>query len=196
MNSSAYQRSSVPVKADSGDPENRNYAYQNQKRLDFESMRDSLLFVSGLLDLTEGGTASGEAIDFKFRRRGIYGKIDRLNLPEQLRTFDFPDPNTASVDRSTTTTPAQSLFLLNHQLLQSCAEGLVQKAEKRAGTDDIAIVRAMAELVWQRELDTMETSDIRNFLSESGLKTPEERRKALISIAQSFLISNEFHFID
>jgi hypothetical protein len=42
----------------------------------------------------------------------------------------------------------------------------------------------------------METSDIRNFLSESGLKTPEERRKALISIAQSFLISNEFHFID
>jgi predicted nuclease of restriction endonuclease-like RecB superfamily len=80
--------------------------------------------------------------------------------------------------------------------LQSCAEGLVQKAEKRAGTDDIAVVRAMAELVWQRELDAMETSDIRNFLSESGLKTPEERRKALISIAQSFLISNEFHFID
>jgi hypothetical protein len=196
MNSSAYQRSSVPVKADSGDPENRNYAYQNQKRLDFESMRDSLLFVSGLLDLTEGGTATGEAIDFKFRRRGIYGKIDRLNLPEQLRTFDFPDPNTASVDRSTTTTPAQSLFLLNHPLLQSSAEGLVQKAEKRAGTDDIAIVRAMAEHVWQRELDAMETSDIRNFLSESGLKTPEERRKALISIAQSFLISNEFHFID
>ena len=196
MHSSAYQRSSVPAQAESGDPENRNYAYQNQKRLDFETMRDSLLFVSGLLDLNEGGPAAGEAIDFKFRRRGIYGKIDRLNLPEQLRSFDFPDPNTAAVDRSTTTTPAQSLFLMNHPLLQSCAEGLVQRAEKTAGTDDIAIARAMAELVWQRDLDAMETIDIRNFLSESSLKTPEDRRKVLVTIAQSFLISNEFHFID
>ena len=196
IHSSAYQRSSVPAQAESGDPENRNYAYQNQKRLDFETMRDSLLFVSGLLDLNEGGPAAGEAIDFKFRRRGIYGKIDRLNLPEQLRTFDFPDPNTSAVDRSTTTTPAQSLFLMNHPLLQSCAEGLVQRAEKTAGTDDIAIARAMAELVWQRDLDAMETIDIRTFLSESSLKTPEDRRKALVTIAQSFLISNEFHFID
>ena len=85
---------------------------------------------------------------------------------------------------------------MNHPLLQSCAEGLVQRAEKTAGTDDIAIARAMAELVWQRDLDAMETIDIRTFLSESSLKTPEDRRKALVTIAQSFLISNEFHFID
>ncbi|MFM7131224.1 MAG: PSD1 and planctomycete cytochrome C domain-containing protein, partial [bacterium] len=108
MTSHAYMRSSIrDMRSSETDPENRLLAYQNVKRLDFESMRDSMLAVSGMLDPRMGGPSSHEAIDFKFRRRGLYGRIDRLNLPEQLRTFDFPDPNTASVERSITTTPPQ-----------------------------------------------------------------------------------------
>lgn len=196
MKSKAYQRSSVPVQAESGDPENRNYAYQNQKRLDFETMRDSILFVSGLLDPVSGGPSVGESVDFKFRRRGIYGKIDRLNLPEQLRTFDFPDPNTASVERSTTTTPAQSLFLMNHPLLQSCAKSFLKRAEKISEPNEMAIARCMAQLAWQRQLDATELSEIQSYLRASISNKPEEHRKSMIALAQSFLISNEFHFID
>jgi len=197
MASQAYQRSTLPTEGESGDPENRLYAYQNQKRLDFETMRDSLLFISGLLDGSAGGPASGELIDSKFRRRGIYGRIDRLNLPEQLRTFDFPDPNTAAVDRSTTTTPAQSLFLMNHPLLQACAEGLLVRAEKLSPGQPAEQAHVMARLAWQRELTPDEFNEIRQFLAEPRMgHSPEAQRKRMISLAQLFLISNEFQFID
>ena len=197
MASRAYQRSSLPPAGESGDPENRLYAYQNQKRLDFETLRDSLLFISGLLDTSAGGPAVGESIDFKFRRRGIYGKIDRLNLPEQLRTFDFPDPNTAAVDRSTTTTPAQSLFLLNHPLLQACAEGLLQRAELEKPDNPMEQARVMARLAWQRELEPDEAREISQFLADTATQNSTvARRKRLTALAQSVLISNEFHFID
>ena len=174
MASQAYQRSALPPEGESGDPENRLYAYQNQKRLDFETMRDSLLFISGLLDDSAGGPASGELIDSKFRRRGIYGRIDRLNLPEQLRTFDFPDPNTAAVDRSTTTTPAQSLFLMNHPLLQACAEGLLVRAEKLSPGQPAEQARVMARLAWQRELAPDEFTEIRQFLGEPRTRSPTQ----------------------
>lgn len=199
MTSRAYMRSSYDFNSNAIDPENKLLSHQNSKRLDFESMRDSILAVSGLLDTKMGGPATGETIDFKFRRRGIYGRIDRLNLPEQLRTFDFPDPNTAAVERSTTTTPAQSLFLLNHPLVQAAAEGLVNRAIGNTNKPDQLqnVISEMAKLTWQRELDGQELDEIKRFVGfESNSGNPDSMRKKLISIAQMLLISNEFHFID
>ncbi|MFM7128430.1 MAG: DUF1553 domain-containing protein, partial [bacterium] len=182
------------------DPVNRLLAYQNVKRLDFESMRDSLLAVSGMLDPRMGGPASQEAIDFKFRRRGLYGRIDRLNLPEQLRTFDFPDPNTAAVERSITTTPSQSLFLLNHPLLRAAAEALVARVDTGPTSNsnpENSAISAMAWLAWQRELSADELRELSNYLGLNSSSTDKvSAQEKLVSLAQAMLIANEFQFID
>jgi mono/diheme cytochrome c family protein len=195
MMSRAFRRSTLgsdDASARSADVQNRFLSNFPVRRTDFETMRDSLLFVSGLLDTRSGGPADGQSTDPKFRRRTIYGKIDRLNLAEQFRVFDFPDPNASAAERSITTTPGQSLYLMNHPLMRSCAEGLANRVRSMGAADDLDAARLMARIVWQRSLTADETAEIVEFLKVADTD-PGERRTAL---AQSFLMSNEFHFTD
>jgi hypothetical protein len=195
MMSRAYRRSVLT--SESGDqfakdPRNQQLAWFPLRRADFETMRDSALFVSGLLDTSIGGPPAGSATDAGFRRRVIYGRIDRLNLPEQFRTFDFPEANALAVERATTTTPGQALFLMNHPLLRMCAEGLVDRVTEPSGHDDLAVADAMARIVWQRGLTPAERGEIAAFLAAE----PGARRDRLVALGQLFLMSNEFHFSD
>ncbi len=195
MMSQAYRRSALPSEAGerlAKDPANRYLAWYPMRRSDYETMRDSALFVSGLLDTTLGGPAAGSATDAGFRRRVIYGRIDRLNLPEQFRTFDFPEANALAVERATTTTPGQALFLMNHPLLRTCAEGLVDQVAGSGGPDDVSTAQAMARIVWQRGLTQAERDEIVAFLASE----PGSRRERLVALGQLFLMSNEFHFSD
>jgi len=195
MLSQAFRRSALP--SESGDrlakdPGSRYLAWFPVRRADYETMRDSALFVSGLLDTTIGGPPSGSATDAGFRRRVIYGRIDRLNLPEQFRTFDFPEANALAVERATTTTPGQALFLMNHPLLRTCAEGLVDRVSGLSGETDLSVAEAMARKVWQRGLSPAEREEIAAFLTAE----PGARRERLVALGQLFLMSNEFHFSD
>ena len=57
LNSSTYQQSSsVSEKAAELDPENRLWSHFAVRRLDAEEVRDAMLFVSGQLDRTMGGS--------------------------------------------------------------------------------------------------------------------------------------------
>src|SRR5690606_17865208 len=87
------------------DPENRLLWKMNRQRLDFEGLRDSLLLVSGNLDLKMGGQAVDIASESPTPRRTIYGHIDRQNLPGIFRTFDFANPDASSAQRFYTTVP-------------------------------------------------------------------------------------------
>jgi hypothetical protein len=60
------------------------------RRLDFESLRDSLLLASGDLDLTPGGRPADLLTS---PRRTVYTRVDRQFLPGVLRTFDFANPD-------------------------------------------------------------------------------------------------------
>jgi hypothetical protein len=94
MLSATYQQSSEddPQRI-AKDPENRLLSRINRTRLDFESMRDSLLFASGDLDFKMGGRAV-EMFKAPFaKRRSIYGLVDRQFLPSTFRTFDFANPD-------------------------------------------------------------------------------------------------------
>src|SRR5206468_1391311 len=75
------------------DPDNRLLSHQNHRRLDFESLRDSLLAVSGKLDTSPGG----KPVDlFKApfsTRRSIYGLIDRTSFSGTMRAFDVASPD-------------------------------------------------------------------------------------------------------
>ncbi|MCU0878530.1 MAG: PSD1 and planctomycete cytochrome C domain-containing protein [Pirellulaceae bacterium] len=109
------------------DPENRLLWRMNPRRLSFEQMRDAALATSGELDLARGGKAT-DLFAADFRRRTLYGQVDRQFLPGTLRVFDFANPDLHIPQRSDTTVPQQALFFLNDKLLLERARQLAARA--------------------------------------------------------------------
>lgn len=79
------------------------------RRLEAESIRDAILFVSGESD----ATMFGPSVDGKSTRRSLYVRTQRNNLDPLLSVFDAPEPNTTRGVRDATNVPAQSLMFLN-----------------------------------------------------------------------------------
>jgi hypothetical protein len=129
--SATYRQSSeVRPKAAAVDAENRLLWRANRRRLDLESLRDSLLAVAGRLDDKMGGP-SVSITDAPFStRRSVYGYIERQNLPAFFRTFDFANPNTHTPERPLTTAPQQALFLMNSPFTIEQAAYLATRSEK------------------------------------------------------------------
>jgi len=131
--SDAYRRSSAGpadaaqiAKANQLDPENRLLWRMNQRRLTFEEMRDSLLVATGTLDRSAGGKA-GDLFSAGFKRRTLYGSIDRQFFPTALRMFDFANPDLHIPQRNDTTVPQQALFFMNHPLMVGHAQSLAAR---------------------------------------------------------------------
>lgn len=122
MLSSTYQMASGNVEG-----ENRLMEQFPVRRLDAESLRDSILAVSGRLDAALGGKAF-PLEDTKQTRRTIYGYVSRRRTDTMLNLFDFPNPNATSEKRVNTDVPLQRLFLLNSSLMADSAEALDKKA--------------------------------------------------------------------
>jgi hypothetical protein len=101
------------------DPGNQWLSHMRVRRLDAESIRDSLLQIAGGLREEAGGPGVGES---DMQRRSIYLEVRRSRLHAFLGVFDTPQPFTAFGRRDVTTVPAQSLTLLNGPLAGSCAE--------------------------------------------------------------------------
>jgi hypothetical protein len=127
--SSTYAMASVPADAlaEEKDPENALLHRMNLKRLEGEAIRDSILAVSGRLDLTAGGpsvpvfmtafmegrgkSASGP-LDGN-GRRSVYISIKRNFLSPMMLAFDTPIPFNTMGRRNVSNVPAQSLVLMN-----------------------------------------------------------------------------------
>src|SRR5207248_8922830 len=126
MLSRVYALSSEDIPANSAvDPDDRLLWRANWQRMDAETMRDSLLFVAGNLDLE----ADGPPVPFteKNRRRAVYGFISRRKLDPMLALFDFPNPNSSSEQRVVTNVPLQRLFMMNSTFVEEQAAGLVKR---------------------------------------------------------------------
>ena len=185
LNSSTWARSGlIPAGAMEKDPENRLWTHRPARRNDFESLRDSMLAVSGRLDTTVGGPSSR---DMDAPRRTLYLHIDRLQVPALLRNFDFPSPDATSPRRDQTTTPLQALWLMNHPFGMACAEALAKKAGDPSKPD--AWIAAMYRFALQRVPEGQEVSSLKEFLGRQGAD-------GAIRAAQAMLASNEFSFVD
>jgi len=125
MLSRTYQLSS---KTDSSnyvqDPENKFLWKQNRRRLEAEAIRDSILSISGELEITKGGpsirpgTKTEYGYKFDTLRRSIYYPVFRNTLPEIMQVFDFADPNLVTGSRTTSSVPTQALFLMNNPFVR------------------------------------------------------------------------------
>jgi hypothetical protein len=120
VTSKSWQLSSIPTpQARQTDPDNRWLSHANLHRLEAESIRDSLLVVSGGLDPTPYGPPVGGDTS----RRSIYVAVRRNSLDPFLRAFDFPEPFSTAGRRDTTNVPAQSLTLMNDpQVIRSARD--------------------------------------------------------------------------
>ena len=98
------------------DPENRLLWRANRRRLDVEALRDSLLFVSGNLDLMPGGRRTARPTEN--HRRTVYGFVSRRKLGRDAVAVRFSQPNSYQrAARSTTNVPLQRLFFMNSGLV-------------------------------------------------------------------------------
>lgn len=132
MLSATYQqRSEIRPDCQREDPENRLIWRQNRRRLDFESMRDSMLFVARNLDETRAGRSVDITSDNYSNRRTVYGFIDRQNLDPIFRIFDLASPNASTPQRFVTTVPQQALFLMNSRFLNDQARMLAEHTKDR-----------------------------------------------------------------
>jgi mono/diheme cytochrome c family protein len=128
----------------------------NRRRLDFEAMRDSLLAVSGGIDMALGGHPV-EMTTYPFTtRRSIYGFVERQNLPGIFRTFDFANPDATSPQRFTTTVPQQALFMINSPFVVGRARELVKRPEFSGARETHARIRALYRRAYQRDPTTGE----------------------------------------
>lgn len=197
------------------DSDNRLLWRANRRRLDVEALRDSLLYVSGNLDMTVGGPSAELTDDFK--RRTVYGKVSRFRLNSLLALFDFPNPSLTSEQRNVTNVPTQRLFFLNSDLVWHQAGFLAERLGAGSDVGNEAKIRKAYRLLFGREATEAEVrlgiEFLRDEHSESGenradvdvelisdiTQTHIQRQAARISAwqqyAQVLLSSNDFLFV-
>lgn len=137
---------------------------QNRRRLDADALRDSMLAVSGELNLKMGGrgffpTVSSEALEGlsrkgaewtpstpdEQRRRTVYMFLKRALLMPLLTTFDFGDTTQPLGQRDVTIVPTQALTLLNNDFVHERAAGLAERVERDTqGAVEGQVTRAWA----------------------------------------------------
>ncbi len=210
--SRAYQLSSS---ADSvsrqTDPTNRWLWRFQRRRLQAEELRDSLLLMSGDLDLTPGGPHPFPPIpswgfsqhnpfdvNYDSRKRSLYLMTQRIKRNPFLALFDGADPNSSTGKRESTTTPSQALFLMNdpfvHQQTIKMAQGLLEK-----NLDQIECLKQLLIIAYSRPATEFELSNARKFLDRYGAELPagsDRNALSLAAYARAMLSSNEFLFVD
>ncbi len=157
--------SSASPLSDQNDPANRWFSHMSVRRLPAESIRDSLLAVSGRLDPQMYGKSTMVHITPYMRgnrspqgtgpldgdgRRSIYTEIRRNHLSAFLAAFDKPVPFMAIGKRTISNSPSQSLILLNdpfvHEQATIWAEQLLELADNDDRRLSAAYLQAFARL--------------------------------------------------
>lgn len=186
------------------DADNRYYWRANLRRLEFEPLRDSLLFVASRLsfDRPEGvqvagiggksnKTSASSLLDLDDACRTIYLPILRSRLPDSYGTFDFPDPCQIVGQREVTTVAPQALFFMNNQLVSSCAAEVVDGLAKSALANDAARVNALYLRLLGRPATGEEIREAATLL-QALTSSADERWATLV---QALLCSAPFRYV-
>ena len=191
MNSSTYRQSAGS--ADGGnwvergrraDPFNRLLWRFPPRRLEGETVRDSALAVSGLLNDRVGGPSvfpplpggtpeprggwETTEVPSDHRRRSVYIFV-RRNVPyPMLDSFDFPDTHESCAMRNQTTTAPQALAMLNGEEPAEWARAFAQRVLSIAGSDLTRQVETAYQLAYSRSPDPSEEDTVMTFLDRQS----------------------------
>jgi hypothetical protein len=195
MLSATYQLSGdyseVNAKAD---PDNRLLWCANLRRLDAESLRDSLLFVSGTLDERIGGPPE-DLNQANNKKRTVYGRINRGGPNRMLLLFDFPDPNISGDQRSVTNVPLQGLFFMNSDLVWRQAGLFVKRLGSDESETDTTRIHRAYRLLYGRQATEAELQRGLRFLNDSSAGA-SGKQSAWQQYAQALLSCGESYYIN
>jgi mono/diheme cytochrome c family protein len=153
------------------DPENKLLWRANLRhRLELESLRDSILAVSGKLDRKAGGPAT--PISDTNYRRSVYLTVSRTRLDGTMALFDFPDPNATADERPVTAGPLQGLYFLNSQFVASQADALDERLKNEVGEQPDARIRRAYALLFGRTPDQQELKLGLEYVAAGGKAWP------------------------
>ena len=203
MRSQAYRQGAVEnAHSRQVDPENQLLWRMPRRRLDFESMRDSMLSTCDELDVTMGGAPIDLNASPAVPRRSVYGFVNRDIIANLMSTFDTANPNACTAKRPETTVPQQTLFALNSDFIQDRAVRLALLTKQmNLATDDERIV-AMIRRTLCRNPTAAEVAHAKNFLQDASANIPTaigvtaDPDRNWILLAHALLASNEFTFLD
>jgi hypothetical protein len=123
--------------------------------------------------------------------------VDRQNLPDVYRAFDFAVPDQCVERRPRTTVPQQALFALNSPFVMEQARALVAHEEIVAARRPAQRVEALFRRVLARLPTEVESESALNFVEVvSAEDNPKDGLSPWEQFAQVLLISNEAMFID
>jgi hypothetical protein len=221
--SSAWQQASG-WRNDAGkkDEENRLLWRQNYRRLEAEPIRDSILAVSGKLNLQMGGpsvypklpvsdligevyagNAWGKSDEAQADRRTVYVFVKRSLQVPMLEAFDVADPNAVCPVRNNTTVAPQALSLMNNEFVLEQARYLAERLKKECGTSLPKRVDRAFRLTLGRSPTSAELSKSLAFLnrqrsvvSKSSSPTTSSADSALADFCQALFNLNEFLYVD
>jgi hypothetical protein len=181
MLSATYQQSAAAApELLAADPENRLLARMNHKRLEYEAIRDGVLFVTDQL-------APGRSAEKGRRARTLYEPVERKQPTDMMAMFDGPDPRVIATERAETTTAPQALFLLNNRFMLDAAARLAQLIQKDARlTDDLARIEHLYLRLFTRKPNAEEIEIGKSFLAGGQWA----------AYCQLLLCTNEFVYVD
>lgn len=183
------------------DADNRWLWRMRPHRLEAETIRDMALAVSGTLNPQVGGPPYQDFKTFNFNsqffemidpetpdahRRTIYRTWIRSGRSSLLDALDCPDPSTTAPRRAVTTTPVQSLALLNNSFMLRMAETLAARLEREVPGDRRGQIDRLFWLAYSRALRESETETLIEFANQYGLS----------ALCRAVINSNEFVFAE
>lgn len=150
---------------DLADPGNRLLWRFPPTRLQAEQVRDAMLAVSGELKHRDGGAS----VDGTAPNRSIFVKKRRNTPDPMMGGFDAPNGFSSEADRIATTTPIQSLLLVNGDFALDRAQAFAKRilaGKREISPDD---VRSAFRIALGREPETAEVEAALAFIdSQSG----------------------------
>lgn len=174
MLSATYRQTSAvsdpPMRADGTsaaeiDAENSLLWRQNRRRLDFESMRDSMLAAANTIDLSVGGRSVKLSETPHPTRRTVYAYIDRVEPDPIFATFDVAPPTQSTAQRTETLVPQQALFAMNNPFVTEQARAMVARDEFTTANTDEDRINALARRAFQRDARPNEITMVSNFVT-------------------------------
>ncbi|MCH7989834.1 MAG: DUF1553 domain-containing protein, partial [Planctomycetes bacterium] len=219
LKSNAYrQASGSNPQAVEIDPQNRLLWSFPVRRLESETIRDSMLAVAGTLNRQIGGPA----VDYQKNAEGqiqVIPKTDDPTAPENRRsvylrhrrsepitflaTFDQAPAEPNCLRRATSTVVSQSLAMLNGRFAVRTAAAFAKRVERRAGTDRRQRVQSAFQLAFGRrpvdgELQRAETflnKQIEQHLKNGAKDKTNAEHQALVDFCQVLFAANEFIYL-
>ena len=177
------------------DPSNELLAGFPRRRLDAESIRDTLLALGGNLDLSPAGAHPFPPAQewgytqhkpfkdvYPSNHRSVYLMTQRIQRHPYLAIFDGADPSTSTPARTTSTTPLQALWLLNDSFVHEQSKRVAERIMAQRA-DDPARIRHAYELLYARPADADEVKLAQGFLASvrtnRATATPPTPQKTL-----------------